>query len=114
MMNMSLTSSNRQNGAVLYRIRHGYDIQFHFRNVYTQMFNVLCDKAPENGGALKTHVTCLPDEFANQKIPNFQHLISVIRIAAIENGHIDRDTEDSIKQRLVAALFKFRFDGQEA
>jgi hypothetical protein len=36
-----------------------------------------------------------------------------IRIAAIENGHIDRDTEDSIRQRLVAALFKFRFDEQE-
>ena len=33
-------------------------------------------------------------------------------LAAIENGHIDRDTEDSIKQRLVAALFKFRFDEQ--
>ena len=33
--------------------------------------------------------------------------------AAIENGHIDRDTEDSIKQRLVTALFKFRFDEQE-
>ncbi len=31
----------------------------------------------------------------------------------IENGHIDRDTEDSIKARLVAALFKFRFDEQE-
>ncbi len=36
-----------------------------------------------------------------------------IRIAAIENGHIDRDTEDSIRSRLVAALFKFRFDEQE-
>ncbi len=36
-----------------------------------------------------------------------------IRIAAIENGHIDRDTEDSIKQRLVTALFKFRFDEQK-
>ncbi len=41
------------------------------------------------------------------------HYSKRIRIAAIENGHIDRDTEDSIKQRLVAALFKFRFDEQE-
>ena len=41
-----------------------------------------------------------------------QHCSKRIRIAAIENGHIDRDTEDSIKSRLVAALFKFRFDGQ--
>ena len=39
-----------------------------------------------------------------------RHYSKRIRIAAIENGHIDRDTEDSIKQRLVAALFKFRFD----
>jgi len=37
----------------------------------------------------------------------------IIRIAAIENGHIDRDTEDSIKLRLVAAVFKLRFDEQE-
>ncbi len=31
-----------------------------------------------------------------------RHYSKRIRIAAIENGHIDRDTEDSIKQRLVA------------
>ena len=57
------------------------DMTFNFISamVYTQMFNVLCDRALQNGGALKTHVTCLLDEFANQKIPNFQHLISVIR-----------------------------------
>ena len=42
-----------------------------------------------------------------------RHYNKRIRIAAIENGHIDRDTEDSIKQRLVAALFNFRFDKQE-
>ena len=41
-----------------------------------------------------------------------RHYSKRIRIVAIENGHIDRDTEDSIKQRLVAALFKFRFDEQ--
>ena len=43
----------------------------------------------------------------------FGHYSKRIRIAAIENGHIDRDTEDSIKSRLVAALFKFRFDEQK-
>ena len=34
------------------------DMTFNFISamVYTQMFNVLCDKALENGGALKTHV----------------------------------------------------------
>ena len=42
-----------------------------------------------------------------------RHYSKRIRIAAIENGHIDRDAEDSIKQRLAAALFKFRFDEQE-
>ncbi len=35
-----------------------------------------------------------------------------IHYAAIENGHVNQDTEDSIKSRLVAALFKFRFDKQ--
>lgn len=42
-----------------------------------------------------------------------RHYGKRIRIAAIENGHIDKDTEDSIKSRLVAALFKFRFDEQK-
>lgn len=46
------------------------DMTFNFISamVYTQMFNVLCDRALQNGGALKQHVTCLLDEFANQKI----------------------------------------------
>lgn len=44
----------------------------------------------------------------------FRHYSKRIRIAAIENGHIDRDTEDSIKLRLISALFQFRFDGQIA
>ena len=35
-----------------------------------------------------------------------------IRHAALENGHVNTDTEDSIKSRLIAALFKFRFDEQ--
>lgn len=64
--------------------------------VYTQMFNVLCDRALENGGALKTHVTCLLDEFANQKIPNFQHLISVIRSREI-SAHIVVQTQSQLK-----------------
>ena len=36
-----------------------------------------------------------------------------IHYAAIENRHVNPDTEDSIKSRLVAALFKFRFDKLE-
>ena len=42
-----------------------------------------------------------------------RHYSKRIRIADIENGHIDRGTKDSIKQRLVAALCKFRFDKLE-
>ena len=74
------------------------DMTFNFISamVYTQMFNVLCDKALENGGALKTHVTCLLDEFANQKIPNFQHLISVIRSREI-SAHIIVQTQSQLK-----------------
>ncbi len=74
------------------------DMTFNFISamVYTQMFNVLCDKALANGGALKTHVTCLLDEFANQKIPNFQHLISVIRSREI-SAHIIVQTQSQLK-----------------
>ncbi len=64
--------------------------------VYTQMFNVLCDRALENGGALKNHVTCLFDEFANQKIPNFEHLISVIRSREI-SAHVIVQTQSQLK-----------------
>ena len=41
-----------------------------------------------------------------------RHYGKQIRNASLENGHINKDTEDSIKQRLVTALFKFRFDEQ--
>ena len=74
------------------------DMTFNFISamVYTQMFNVLCDRALKNGGALKQHVTCLLDEFANQKIPNFQHLISVIRSREI-SAHIVVQTQSQLK-----------------
>ena len=54
-----------------------------------------------------------------------RHYSKRIRFAALENGHVNIDTEDSIKQRLITALFsparlpalrlgaQFRFDGQE-
>lgn len=41
-----------------------------------------------------------------------RHYGNQIRLAALENGHINQDTEDSIKQRLITALFQFRFDEQ--
>ena len=82
----------------LFCIVSDVDTTFNFiaAMVYTQMFNVLCDKALENGGALKQHVTCLLDEFANQKIPNFQHLISVIRSREI-SAHIVVQTQSQLK-----------------
>lgn len=48
--------------------------------MYSQMFNLLCDKALEYGGRLPVHVRCILDEFANMgQIPNFENIISVIR-----------------------------------
>ncbi len=38
------------------------------------------------------------------------HYSRRIRFATLENGHINPDTEDSIRQRLITALFQFRFD----
>ena len=48
---------------------------------YTQLFNLLCDKADdEYGGRLPVHVRCLLDEFANiGQIPKFEKLIATIR-----------------------------------
>ena len=44
--------------------------------LYTQLFNLLCDKADdEYGGRLPVHVRCLLDEFANiGQIPKFEDL----------------------------------------
>lgn len=49
--------------------------------LYTQMFNVLCNKADnEYKGRLLVHVRCLLDEFANiGQIPSFEKLIATIR-----------------------------------
>ena len=49
--------------------------------LYTQMFNLLCEKADiENGGILRVPVHCILDEFANiGRIPDFEILISTIR-----------------------------------
>ena len=39
-----------------------------------------------------------------------RHYSKRIRLAVLENGHVNTDTEDSIRQRLITALFQFRFD----
>lgn len=50
-------------------------------HMYTQLFNLLCDKADdEHGGRLPYHVRLLLDEFANiGRIPKFDKLIATIR-----------------------------------
>ena len=49
--------------------------------MYTQLFNLLCDRADDQcGGQLKYHVRLLLDEFANiGLIPKFDKLIATIR-----------------------------------
>jgi len=64
--------------------------------MYSQLFNVLCDRALEYGGRLPVRVTCLLDEFANQKIPDFQNLISVIRSRNI-TAHIVLQAQSQLK-----------------
>ena len=49
--------------------------------MYTQLFNLLCDKADDRyGGHLPVHVRCILDEFSNiGQIPKFEKLIATIR-----------------------------------
>ena len=67
----------------LFLIMSDTDASFNFliSMAYSQMFNLLCEKADdEYGGRLKLHVRCLIDEFANiGQIPNFEKLIATIR-----------------------------------
>ena len=53
--------------------------------MYTQMFDLLCDRAYEKyGGSLPVHVRCLLDEFANiGQIPQFEKLIATLRSRGI-------------------------------
>ena len=67
----------------LFLIMSDTDSTFNFliSMVYTQLFNLLCDKADDfYNGRLPVHVRCLLDEFANiGQIPNFDKLIATIR-----------------------------------
>ena len=67
----------------LFLIMSDTDASFNFliSMVYSQMFNLLCEKADdEYGGRLPVHVRCLIDEFANVgQIPSFEKLIATIR-----------------------------------
>ena len=68
---------------VLFVIISDTDDTFNFvvSIMYSQLFNLLCDKADDvYGGRLPVHVRCLLDEFANiGLIPKFEKLIATIR-----------------------------------
>ena len=67
----------------LFLIMSDTDSTFNFliSMVYTQLFNLLCDKADDKyGGKLPVHVRCLIDECANiGQIPNLEKLVATIR-----------------------------------
>ena len=67
----------------LFLIMSDTDSTFNFliSMVYTQLFNLLCDKADDGyGGKLPIHVRCLIDECANiGQIPNLEKLVATIR-----------------------------------
>ena len=85
--------------------------------MYSQLFNLLCDKADdEYGGRLPIHVRCLLDEFANiGQIPKFEKLIATIRSREIsacvvvqaqsQLKAIYKDNADTIIGNMDATLF---------
>ena len=66
--------------------------------MYSQLFNLLCDKADDvYGGRLPVHVRCLLDEFANiGLIPKFEKLIATIRSREI-SASIILQTQSQLK-----------------
>ena len=73
----------------LFLIMSDTDSTFNFliSMVYTQLFNLLCDKADDvYGGKLPVHVRCLIDECANiGQIPNLEKLVATIRSREISD-----------------------------
>ena len=85
--------------------------------MYSQLFNLLCDKADDvYGGRLPVHVRCLLDEFANiGLIPKFEKLIATIRSREISASiilqaqsqlkAIYKDNDDTIVGNCDSTLF---------
>lgn len=67
----------------LFLVMSDTDSTFNFliSMIYTQLFNLLCEKADDvYGGRLPVHVRCLIDEAANiGQIPNLEKLVATIR-----------------------------------
>ena len=103
----------------LFLIMSDTDSTFNFliSLIYTQLFNLLCEKADDQyGGRLPVHVRCLLDEFANiGQIPNFEKLIATIRSREIsaclilqaksQLKAIYKDNADTIIGNCDASLF---------
>ena len=76
------TLGDKKTALFLIMSRHGFStFNFLISMVYTQLFNLLCDKADDvYGGKLPVHVRCLIDECANiGQIPNLEKLVATIR-----------------------------------
>ena len=75
--------AGRQKDQPLFIIISDTDDTFNFlvSMAYTQLFNLLCEKADDvYGGRLPVHVRCLIDECANiGQIPKFEKLMATIR-----------------------------------
>ena len=73
----------RYSKTALFLIMSDTDSTFNFliSMIYTQLFNLLCEKADDvYGGRLPVHVRCLIDEAANiGQIPNLEKLVATIR-----------------------------------
>ena len=108
----------------LFLIMSDTDSTFNFliSMVYTQLFNLLCDKADDvYGGKLPIHVRCLIDECANiGQIPNLEKLVATIRSREIsaclvlqarsQLKAINKDNADTIVGNMDSQIF---FGGSE-
>ena len=103
----------------LFLIMSDTDATFNFliSMIYTQLFNLLCEKADDvYGGRLPVHVRCLIDEAANiGQIPNLEKLVATIRSREIsaclvlqarsQLKAIYRDSADTIIGNMDSQIF---------
>ena len=75
------TLGDRKTALFFHYERHGHSFNFLISMCYTQLFNLLCEKADDvYGGRLPVHVRCLIDECANiGQIPKLEKLVATIR-----------------------------------
>ena len=74
------TGFTLEEGGASHHVRYG-TLHFLISMIYSQLFNLLCEKADDvYGGRLPVHVRCLIDEAANiGQIPNLEKLMATIR-----------------------------------